>query len=62
MAFSKGNIHKKATHEDKFDRKYACWVQNNRKRWHFDKVQNRKQFRRKIKEEIRDGREEYDSD
>ena len=27
----KGNIHKKETFEDKFDRNFACWVKNNRK-------------------------------
>ena len=42
----KGNIHKKMTFEDKFDRKYACWVQNNRKAWRFWKRKARKDFRR----------------
>ncbi len=45
----KGNIHKKATFEDKFDRKYACWVQNQPKVWRYWKVRNRKQFRRQVK-------------
>jgi hypothetical protein len=49
----KGNIHKKLTFEDKFDRKYACWVENNRKAWHFWKRRNRRLFRQKIKEYIR---------
>ncbi len=48
----KGNIHKKATFEDKFDRKYACWVKNNRKAWRFWKRRNRKLFRKIQKEEI----------
>lgn len=37
---------KKSTFEDKFDRKYACWVRNNPKLWNWYKRQNRKQFRR----------------
>jgi len=45
----KSNIHKKMTYEDKFDRKYACWVDNNRKAWHFWKRKTRKDFRRKMK-------------
>lgn len=45
MSF-KNNIHKKATYEDKFDRKYACWVQNNPKAWAWYKRNNRKKFRR----------------
>ncbi len=44
----KGNIHKKMTFEDKFDRKYACWVKNNRKAWHYWKRKTRKDFRRMI--------------
>lgn len=42
----KGNIHKKLTYEDKFDRKYACWVKNHRSAWHYYKRQNRKKCRR----------------
>ena len=49
----KGNIHKKMTFEDKFDRKYACWVKNNRKAWRWWKKKNRKDFRRMIKKEIK---------
>ena len=48
----KGNIHKKATFEDKFDRKYACWVKNNRKAWRWWKRHNRKKFRRLQKEQL----------
>ena len=48
----KGNIHKKATFEDKFARKYACWVKNNRKAWRFWKRRNCKLFRKMQKEEI----------
>ena len=51
---AKGNIHKKETLEFKFDRKFACWVKNNRKAWMFWKKRNRKIFRRKKKEEIRE--------
>ena len=47
----KGKIHKKPTFEDKFDRKYACWVKNHPKAWHWYKVQNRKLFRRKVSQE-----------
>ena len=47
----KSNIHKKMTFEDKFDRKYACWVKNNRKAWRFWKRRNRKLFRIKINKE-----------
>ena len=46
----KGNPHKKLTFEDKFDRRYACWVRNNRKKWHWWKRYNRKKFRRISKE------------
>jgi hypothetical protein len=46
----KSNIHKKLTYEDKFSRRYACWVKNNRKAWMFLKRQNRKQFRARMKD------------
>ena len=46
----KGNIHKRATFEDKFDRKFACWVKNNPKLWHWYKRKTRRDFRRKVKE------------
>ena len=46
----KNNCHKKLTFEDKFDRKYACWVKNNRKAWHWWKRQARREFRRTMKE------------
>lgn len=45
----KGNIHKKMTFEDKFDREFACWVQNNRKAWHYWKHKTRRDFRRMMK-------------
>ena len=48
----KGNIHKKETFEDKFDRKYACWVKNNRKAWMFWKKKTRKEFRKIVKKYI----------
>lgn len=41
----KSNEHKRLTFEDKFDRKYACWVKNNRKAWMFWKKKNRKKYR-----------------
>ena len=47
--YSKNNIHKKETWENKFDRKFACWVKNNRKAWRFWKKLTRRQFRRKYK-------------
>lgn len=47
----KGNIHKKLTFEDKFDRAYACWVKNNHRAWHWFKRKNRKKFRRIMKQE-----------
>jgi len=53
----KGNPHKRMTFEDKFDRKFACWVKNNRKAWHWWKRKNRKDFRKKMKEELK--KEEY---
>ena len=28
-------FHKKVTFEDRFDRKYACWVKNNPKAWKY---------------------------
>ena len=49
----KGNIHKKETFEDKFDRNYACWVKNNRKVWHWWKRKTRKDFRLKQKENLK---------
>ena len=42
----KGNEHKKLTFEDRFDRKYACWVKNNNKVWAWWKRRNRKQYRK----------------
>lgn len=48
----KSNIHKKATFEDKFDRAFACWVENNRKAWHYWKHKTRKDFRRFLKKEL----------
>lgn len=51
----KGNIHKKMTFEDKFDRLFACWVKNNSKAWRWFKRQNRRDFRHHIKKECFDG-------
>lgn len=39
---------KKMTCEDKFDRKYACWVHNHRG-WRRFKAANRRTLRRKLK-------------
>lgn len=50
----KNNIHKKETYEDKFSRHYAAWVQNERRAWQFWKRRNRKIFRKKKKEELRE--------
>ena len=50
---SKDNRHKKMTFEDKFDRKWACWVQNNRKAWHWWKHRTRRDFRRKMRSQTR---------
>ena len=47
---TKSNIHKKMTFEDKFDRKYACWVKNNHKAWKWWKIKARRDFRRIMKE------------
>jgi hypothetical protein len=48
----KSNIDRKMTFEDKFDRKYACWVKNWRKAWKFWKKRNRKLFRRQMKKDL----------
>ena len=48
----KSNIHKKATFEDKFDRKYACWVKNCPKVWAWLKKRNNKLYRHKLNKEI----------
>ena len=53
---SKGNPHKKMTYEDRFARHFCCWVKNNRKKWHWWKRKNRKDFRHMLKEQTR---EEY---
>lgn len=45
----KNNIHKKLTHEDKFERRFACWVKNRPKVWRWYKRQNRKKYRRIMK-------------
>lgn len=43
---------KKITFEDKFDRKYACWVKNNHKAWTWFKTANRRKARRILKKQI----------
>lgn len=47
----KSNIHKKATFEDRFSRRFSCWKKNSPKAWRFWKKRNRKQFRKKMKGE-----------
>jgi hypothetical protein len=49
---SKSNIHKKETFEDRFDRRYACWVRNSPKAWRYLKKRNIRQFRRKMKQQL----------
>ena len=44
-------FYKKTSFEDKFDRKYACWVVNHPAAWKRYKQQNRRKTRRWIKEE-----------
>lgn len=55
----KSNIHKKLTFEDRFDRKYACWVKNNPKAWRWWKRRNRKKYKRMLKDRriLKDGKE-----
>ena len=50
----KSNEHKKLTFEDRFDRKYACWVKNNNKAWAWWKRKNRKQYRQIKNKEDKD--------
>lgn len=45
----KGNPHKKMTYEDKFSRKFSCWVKNNNKAWRWWKRKNKRDFRHKMK-------------
>ncbi len=45
-------IFRKLSFEDRFDRKYACWVKNNPKAWSDDKRRNRRESRRKLKKEL----------
>lgn len=51
----KSNIHKKETFEDRFSRRYACWVKNSPKTWRFWKKRNRRLFRRKSKQTEKGG-------
>ena len=44
----------KLTFEDKFDRHFACWVENNRKAWRFWKKKTRKDYRHQMKKEERE--------
>lgn len=46
----KSNEHKKLTFEDRFDRRFACWVKNNPKAWAWWKRRNRKVYRRMKKD------------
>ena len=58
----KSNIHKKATDGMHFDKAFACWVQNNRKAWHYWKHKTRRDFRRLCKKLLRKELDEDDGD
>lgn len=45
-------FYKKVTFEDRFDRKYACWVKNNPKAWKYWKRKNRRSWRRWLDREL----------
>jgi hypothetical protein len=45
-------FYKKTSFEDKFDRKYACWVANHPAAWKRYKKQNRRRTRRWIAKEM----------
>lgn len=49
---TKSNIHKKMTFEDRFDRKFAKWIEDHPKAWRFWKHKARKDFRRKMKKAL----------
>lgn len=45
-------FYKKTSFEDKFDRKYACWVVNHPAAWKRYKKRNRRRTRRWIAKEM----------
>ena len=45
-------IHRKATYEDRFQRKYCCGKINHPHGWHKDKILCRKGLRRFLKDEL----------
>ena len=47
-------IYKRLSYEDRFSRHYACWVKNNRKKWHWYKRQGRRTSRRKLKDDLKE--------
>lgn len=50
----KKSVMNKITYEDKFDRKYACWVRNNKKAWRTYKRRVRKDYRLKMGRGLRE--------
>ena len=54
----KGNPQKKLTFEDKFSRKFACWVKNRPEAWRQAKQRARKQFRQIQKRMVEEGLDE----
>lgn len=55
----KGNQNKKLTFEDRFDRRYACWVKNVPSAWRFWKRRNRRRYRTLLRHALRKGDEAY---
>ena len=51
---------KRLSWEDKFDRKYACWVKNQPKAWARCKRQNRRKARRVLKKQDREALTMFD--
>lgn len=47
------NIHRKATFEDRFYRRYCCGKKNHNSNWSKDKQRNRKGLRRYLKKLLR---------
>ena len=55
-------IHRKATYEDRFYRKYCCGKINHPHGWHKDKINCRKGLRRFLKAELEEMIEEREED
>ena len=53
-------IHRKASYEDRFYRKYCCGKINHPHGWHKDKINCRRTLRRFLKGELENELEEYD--